>query len=167
LTDGQPASCSNNTIATSAAVAEAVADRIPTYVIGVGSSLSNLNTIAAAGGTESAFIVAVDDPAATQASFSAAINSIRGDVLSCDMPMPPPPQGESLDPDKVNIVMSTAGEQVTLKQNPTCDGGGWRYDDPESPTIVQLCPSTCGTVQALQNVSIDVVFGCATRVVVR
>src|SRR5262249_54229158 len=58
-TDGDPQECDTN-LANIDAIAAAGFNgtpKIPTFVIGVGSSLSNLNGIAAAGGSMAAFLV--------------------------------------------------------------------------------------------------------------
>ncbi len=75
-----------NTIAAASAEAAAVAAEIPTYVIGVGDSLDNLNAIAEGGGTAPAILVTIDDPAKTQAEIrQTAINQIRGKEIACNI----------------------------------------------------------------------------------
>jgi hypothetical protein len=164
VTDGVPVSCAGNNITNTANEAEAVADRIPTYVIGVGKELSNLNAIAQAGKTEEAFLVAVDDPTKTRTALLEQINSIRGEVISCEVPMPKPPAGRQLDPDKVYVEYSSSSGTVNLDYNPKCTGGtGWHYDSADKPTQVELCERTCATVKAQRTAGVNVVFGCVTR----
>jgi hypothetical protein len=75
--------------------------------------------------------VQVNDPEQTQTDFQAAIDQIREQVVSCNIAIPPPPDGETLDPNKVNVELTLGGTVVPLSQNVTCeDGVGWRYDDP-------------------------------------
>src|SRR4030095_1180563 len=74
VTDGEPSDCQDK-IADSAAVVGAIKDRIPTFVIGVGSALTSLNAIAVAGGTGSAFILSTGDPVVTTQAFKDAINT--------------------------------------------------------------------------------------------
>ncbi len=168
VTDGEPVSCRNNTISNTAMAAAAVADQIPTYVIGVGDSLTSLNTIAEGGGTDEAFIVTVDDPEKTRTELLDAINLIRGEALSCDIDIPAPPAGKRLDPDKVNVQFTAADQDpVSLKYGTECSGDTeWRYDDPAKPTTIQLCESACSQVKADPNGKLDVVFGCVNRDVV-
>lgn len=168
VTDGEPFSCQGNTIENTAKAAATVADRIPTYVIGVGKELASLDAIAVGGGTDKAFIVALDDPEQTRKSLLDAINLIRGKSISCELDIPPPPAGKTLDPDKVDVQFSGDGKPVTsLKYGTECTGDtAWRYDDPKAPKSIQLCDATCEAVKADAKGKLDVVFGCVDRVVV-
>lgn len=96
VTDGEPYGCGNgNSIDATAAAAAKVAATIPTYVIGVGKELASLNQIAQSGGTDKAFIVALDDPEQTRKDLLDAINLIRGKSISCELAIPPPPRARS------------------------------------------------------------------------
>lgn len=173
VTDGQPFGCGNqgNNINNTAMAAAEVADRIPTYVIGVAdesNSLDSLDAIAEGGGTDKAFIVEVDNPEQTRTELLDAINLIRGQAISCELPIPSPPAGKKLDPDKVDVQFTPSGEAATpLKYGAECSGDvAWRYDDADKPTKVLLCDATCNTVKADPMGKLDVVFGCVDRVVV-
>lgn len=74
-------------------IATAAASTVPTYVVGVGNSLANLNQIALGGGTKQAVVVSVGDPAKTQTELAAAIKTIRMSALSCDYKIPSAPAG--------------------------------------------------------------------------
>jgi hypothetical protein len=173
VTDGDPVSCKDNTIENTAKAAQAVADHIPTYVIGVGDSLTSLNSIAVGGGTDKAFIVKVDDPnqtpADTRKDLLAAVNLIRGKSIACDLPIPAPPAGKKLDPDKVNVQFTASGQPgSSLKYGTSCTGDtAWHYDDPAKPTKILLCDDTCSAVKADPMGKVDVVFGCVDRQVVQ
>lgn len=166
VTDGEPAECGDeNTIEAAAAEAAAVAGEIPTYVIGVGDALDNLNAIAQAGGTGSAILVAVEDPAKTQGDLTAAINQIRNKELSCNISLPLPPAGQVFDPSRVNVSFTPQdGEPEVLFYDQDCVAGGWRYNDPANPTQIALCESTCGAVTANQANQLNIILGCATAV---
>jgi hypothetical protein len=173
VTDGDPFSCKDNTIANTAKAAQAVADHIPTYVIGVGDSLTSLNAIAEGGGTDKAFIVKVDDPmqtpAQTRKDLLDAVNLIRGKSIACDLPIPAPPAGKKLDPDKVNVQFTPSGQSgAPLKYGTACTGDtAWHYDDAAKPTKILLCDDTCSLVKADPMGKVDVVFGCIDREVVQ
>jgi hypothetical protein len=169
VTDGEPYGCDGNTITATAAAAKAVAAHLPTYVIGVGAELDSLNAIAVGGGTEKAFIVALGDATKTQKALLDAINLIRGKSLSCELPLPAPPAGKKLDPDKVNVQFTGTGQAaMPLKYGTACSGDtAWHYDDATKPTKVLLCDDTCGTVKADPTGKLDVVFGCVDRQVVQ
>ena len=181
VTDGDPgfyvngqfvAGCANNDIAhvaTAAKAAFAATPSIPTYVIGVGPSLQNLDAIAAAGGTSKAYVVSVADPASTQKSFLAALTSVRSQTVTCDFALPPPPPGQVLDKDRVNVAYTANGTETVLSYSADCAAGtGWRYDDPNAPTRVELCPSSCAAAQADRTSGkLTIAFGCQTTGVTR
>jgi len=170
VTDGEPYGCGITTDAQSQAEignvvsdVSAVAASIPTYVIGVGPSVSNLNAVAAAGRT-TALQVTVGNPAQTTSDLLAAMATIRGQLASCDFAIPAPPDGRTLDFDKVFVLRTPSGQPAaTLPYNQTCSGPGWRYDDPKTPTKVLLCDATCNVVKADPGGKIDVQFACVSR----
>lgn len=93
---------------------------------------------------------------------------VQGATLACEYPIPPPPDGEEFDPDKVNVQFDDgAGGNLDIGR---VDGpadcpnvaDGWYYDDPANPTTIIVCPQTCTTIQGFAMASIDIQFGCAT-----
>jgi len=169
-TDGYPKGCdANNTIAEAAKLADAAFKgkvSIPTYVLGVGPNLNDLNSIAMSGGTSKAFLIDTTQDAAAQ--LSAALASIRTTVLvGCTYTVPPPPAGQTLDPTKVNVTYTDdKGKVTTVLQDPpgtTCDSGmGWEYS--ANNTQIDLCGSLCDSIKANPGGSLQVLFGCATQV---
>ena len=160
--------CANNDVTHVAAAAKsafAATPSIPTYVIGVGPNLLDLNTIAAAGGTKQATMISVSDPTLTAKSMQSALTSIRAQSLSCDFGLPLPPTGQMLDTHAVNVAFTNgAGVENVLAYNSDCAGGtGWRYDDLAAPTKVELCGATCGTARADTAGKITIAFGCSTK----
>ena len=165
VTDGLPDSnCNNSSVSNVKSLAASVAATIPTYVIGVGDELTNLNDIATGGGTKSALIVSVANPSQIQADFTKAINQIKASALTCDYAIPAAPSGETFDRSKVNVQHSPAGgAPSTLSYNQACTGGtGWQYDDATNPTRILLCASSCDNVKADAG-KVDILFGCATQ----
>lgn len=174
VTDGQPYSCGNynNDIRHTASAAAAVADHIPTYVIGVedeNNALSALNDIAVAGGTEQAFIVNVAEPEQTRTSLLDAINLIRGQAISCDLEIPAAPPGKTFKDDEVDVQFTPdGGAAVKLAYGTDCTGdAGWHYDNLDDPKRILLCDSACSTVKADPKGKLDVVFMCDKRQVVQ
>lgn len=141
---------------------------VRTYVIGVGEQLVSLNAIAAAGGTEGAFLV--DGDQGTQQAFIDALNAIRGKALSCEVKIPPPPAGQTLDPGKVNVELALDAMKTTFTYVPDaagCAGApeSWYYDNPANPTQIILCTAACKKVQAAgDQAELNVAFGCASIV---
>ena len=90
--------------------------------------------------------------------------------LPCDYPIPEPPEGENLDPGKVNVVYTdgngTPIDIYNVDNAAACllDTGGWYYDDPNNPTSIHLCPASCDVVSVDAVGKIDILFGCETLV---
>jgi hypothetical protein len=168
VTDGEPFDCPNGKrtpIGSVATVVASIAPAIPTYVIGV-SNVNNLGTLATAGGTGTPFIVDVTDPVQTQQQFTDAVNLIRGSAVPCDVDIPPPPTGQTLDPGLVNVQFTpVSGSPTIIPMSADCSGTqAWRYDDPTAPTRILLCPDACQSVKSQFGGRLEVAFGCATQI---
>jgi hypothetical protein len=172
-TDGNPSGCANNTVPNIAnnLVAPAFAGNpsVMTFVIGVGNSLTSLNQIAQAGGTNTAFIVdtAGADPGG---QFLAAMKAIETSVLlGCQYAVPTPTTGEPFDPSKVNVQFTPNGSTATslgrVADANACTptAGGWYYDNPSAPKQIILCPSSCTAINAGTGATVEIVLGCATH----
>ncbi len=175
-TDGEPYGCgvegSNlyakqvQAVKDAAAAVAAVAADIPTYVIGVGPSVTLLNDVAVAGGTAPYLAVTVGDPSKTTADLLAAMTAIRGQLASCDFPIPTPTDGRKIDYNKVKVELkpSGGGATQTIPYNPDCTGGlGWHYDNTAAPTKVDFCGGTCTAVQADAGGEVTVSFTCEVQ----
>jgi hypothetical protein len=169
-TDGDPEECDTNLTDIDAIAAAGLAGtpKVLTFVIGVGSSLTNLNGIAAAGGTTSAFIV--DTTGNINQQFLAAMNAIRGSgALGCRYSIPLPTTGS---PDYGNVTVTytpTGGspkQMMHVADMAACPASGdaWYYDSNSAPTQIILCSSTCTTVSADKTGEIDVYTPCAVVV---
>ncbi len=169
-TDGDPSSCDTN-LTNIDAIAAAAANGTPkvlTFVIGVGSSLANLNGIAAAGGTMQAFIVDTNQNVNQQ--FLDALNKIRGTALGCTYKIPLP---ESGTPDFTTVnVQYVPGNgmgaqvipQVANKAACPTSGNAWYYDNANAPTQIVLCQATCTAITSDSHGEVDVLTGCKTIV---
>ena len=166
VTDGQANGCEVRTEAIAGLAADALAsDNIRTYAIGLTGSLDDeINSIAMAGGTTQGIFVA--DGANTQQQLLDALAGIRGQVLDCDIPLPQPKGGQSIDPTKVNVNVTNNGTQSTLPQvaNATSCAAtpGWYYDDGVNPTRIILCPASCDAVTVDVSATLDILLGCET-----
>lgn len=106
-----------------------------------------------------------------QAVFDAlSTEVIGGTQLACEFDIPEPPNGESFDPDKVNVDFDDGlGGTLSI---PRVDSAaecaavvdGWYYDNPAAPTRIVMCPQTCEKAQVAKNGSINIAFGCETIV---
>jgi len=119
---------------------------IPTYVLGVGPSLDNLDQIAAAGGTEHAYLVADD----SSSGVLDALNRVRASAtIPCELPIDV--SASDLHFDKTSVVTLDGGCELTqlarVESAADCDGGGFYFDEAASPSSILLCESTCGDVK--------------------
>ena len=90
--------------------------------------------------------------------------------LPCEYAIPAPPDGETLDPAKVNMEFTAQGttEPMILPRAPSeadcMTNAAWFYDDPAAPAQLRLCPAACELAQA--GGTVDIAFGCETVVIV-
>jgi hypothetical protein len=109
----------------------------------------------------------------TQVFGSLSDAVIASAPLPCDYAIPPPPTGMSFDRTKVNVKYTPQGADPAsvqpygkVKDADACgDEDGWYFDDDTNPTKVMLCPTTCAAVGGGEGGAVDVLFGCATVVV--
>jgi hypothetical protein len=169
---GEENNADPNTVKVAPAAAEAKAaltasTPVRTFVIGVGESLDALDVIAAAGGTNKAFLVDTSQ-GNTTAAFTEALDAIRGTVFSCELAIPKPPNDSAINADKVNVTRGGSSDVPLGRVDgaSACAGAkdGWYYDDAAAPKKVILCPDVCDAVKADAGGTVDVAFGCDTRV---
>lgn len=93
---------------------------------------------------------------------------IQGATLACEFTIPPPPEGESFNPDQVNVEFDDGAGNILeigrVDSAADCAAvmDGWYYDDPDDPMSILVCPQTCDTVQGFQGASVSIKFGCDT-----
>ena len=108
----------------------------------------------------------VDDLVEPELLDRLAEQVIIGAKVGCDYEIPPPPAGETLDPGAVNVVYSNPSQSLTFPRVPdgaSCGNNmAWTYDNPASPTRVELCPAACDVVEVDAEAVVDVLFGCET-----
>lgn len=171
VTDGIPETPASNCGASLEDAVQAATDcsqsglnPIKIYVLGVGRALQNLDQIAAAGGTERAYLVEGGNVAV---SVLEALNAIRSAAaIPCQLTIPESNGGE-LDFNQVNVGLCDAGgtPQPTyyVADEASCGtDGGWYYDDPGSPESIHLCDVSCATVSQ-PGASLFYSVGCATQ----
>jgi Mg-chelatase subunit ChlD len=146
-TDGEPncapgqRSTTTNVQGTVDAIAAATAAGFPTYVIGIGPSVGNLDNFAAAGGTGNYY------PATSPESLTDAFASISELVATCtftsDEPAP--------DPDNVAVYLNK-------KLVPEDDVDGWSLGS-DLQTIT-LHGAACDEAMSASGSSVQILFGC-------
>ncbi len=121
------------------------------YVLGVGPSLTNLRVIAEAGGTNDAYLADLDNSQQVLDALFAVRNRAQ---LPCNLSL----SREALDGQDVDLAAANVGyldadcghvAVSAVTDADACDDGqGWYFDDPEAPSRIHLCASTCGDVKA-------------------
>lgn len=172
VTDGEPqgpaSQCSGvdpesfEAIADLAANALHRANPVYTFVVGLrGVELDFANAVAEAGGTDQAFAIVGDNPAA---ALSDALDTIRAKALPCSYELPSdladPQSGVTID--EVNVEITVDGDENNIPRNDDCDGAGWYYDDPSVPTEILLCPDSCDDLRSDPVSELNIVLGCST-----
>ena len=97
-------------------------------------------------------------------TLTAAIAKIRGQALGCVYELPDPPQGEMIDPGKVNVDLTVDGTTTGLPKradssNPCTDSGCWDYTDDGK---VELIGKACEDITNAVNGKVDIIVGCDT-----
>jgi hypothetical protein len=142
---------------------------VQTFVIGVGSALTELDKIAAAGGSTKATLI--DSTGQNTSSlFVEALNQVRVTALPCSYAIPIPQAG-TINFSKVNVAyknpdgsIKTAFVNVGSPAGCLAGRAGWYYDNPSKPTQVVLCANSCDEVKATHTGRVDVLYGCDTVV---
>lgn len=175
LTDGYPQGCPStpDDIDEVATEIKKYSNTVPVYVIGVSDkkdNLKDLQKLADAGKTKLT-LVDTSDPAKTQKAFLDRINEIRSTTLSCDVTLPPAPDGMELDLMKINVTFTLAdGTKQPLTYDENCtDGTGrsWHFDSVTAPTKISLCAMTCDVYERQPTSKVTVEFGCQRHDVVK
>lgn len=175
-TDGLPTECTPLTIPNVAGIAAegaALDPSIRTFVIGVfgpedADAPGNLDAIAEAGDTDSAYIVDTGGDVSQQ--FYDALDEIRSTGLSCEFRIPEPQTGDKLDYGYVNVEFTDSSGTTTrllkVSDESACDPsmGGWYYDDEAAPSRIVVCPSSCTTLETSAGGSVQIQLGCITEV---
>jgi hypothetical protein len=90
-------------------------------------------------------------------------------TLPCSFERPEAPEGEEFDKLRVNVVVKPGdGSQRVVpyvEQRSNCDGPGWYYDDPENPTRIDTCPVTCTRLEANDQATVEIAYGCQTIII--
>jgi|GEM_PF-1726972 len=136
------------------------------YVLGVGPSLTNLNQIAKAGGTETAYLAELDN----RDQVLDALQRIRISAqIPCGFELAPSISGAELDYQASTVAYVEADcthAGITRTEGPEgCDeeARGYYFDNPEAPTRIDLCPATCSEVRA-QGQQLFYSIGCPLEV---
>jgi hypothetical protein len=162
-TDGDPSICAPHDLESArTAVAAGFVEDIPTFVVGISADAANLTMIAEAGGTDAPILLGEN----VQDDLAAALTAIRDVKADCEIELPAAPGGQELNPRKVNVTLTPPGsEAVVLPRvhDDICnDAEAWRYDAPDHPTRIDLCPRACARARESGGVELHLELGCET-----
>ena len=75
---------------------------------------------------------------------------------------------DGADPDQLNLLLEIDGAAgLLLVRSPSLDdcdpaASGWYYDDPDTPTTIELCPTACDSLGPAMSVVATLQTGCPT-----
>ncbi len=92
-----------------------------------------------------------------QAELQTVLETIAGAISDCVFALP---EGEDVDPDKVNVVIDTPEGPIEVYRD-TTHTDGWDYTD-ATQTKIQLFGPACELYQSLTGDRITIVLGCNT-----
>ncbi|MBN1656675.1 MAG: VWA domain-containing protein [Deltaproteobacteria bacterium] len=192
ITDGLPTAC-NGDFSTLAGIASEGFNSDPsvkTYAIGmIGADFTLLNQIGQNGGTDCApsdsqtFACDVTAGMTLLEAFELIreyIVETRVEIrvetqyvkLDCQWEIPPPPEGETFDREKVNVEFSSTGLEsdkrylAKVESEDKCEGElAWYYDDPQDPKQIIACPTACSLIEEADLGKIRVLLGCESMVI--
>ncbi len=159
-TDGQPTVC---TVQSASGLAQIAADgangtpSVKTFTIGVFEAQDKpggpnvVNAIAAAGGTQQAFVIDASNPN-VQAEFLKALNSIRGSALGCQYKIPETDAG-MLNYNEVNVEYIAAPAwgvrgvpEAQQRRDLPCHRQRLVLRRQHEPDLILPCSKTCDKV---------------------
>jgi hypothetical protein len=92
-----------------------------------------------------------------------ALAAIIGQITSCDLVVPAPTEeGQEVDPDKVNVILTPfeeSAEVIARTSDDSCTDG-WTYGD--SFDTITLCENTCLRLRENARSGIELLFGCGS-----
>ena len=106
--------------------------------------------------------------------WSAIFNEIANSIvtrLSCEYPVPEPPDGETVDENAVNVLYFPGenGPQETILRDNTagCEDGadGWQWNAAKDKIL--LCGPTCERIKNDPDGRVEIKFGCETEDVIK
>ena len=158
VTDGTPDPCGPEVTGAAAAAGEAFrTDHLETYVLGVGPGATNLDSIAAAGGTFHAYSALADEGILSQ--FATIAATMRRCHFFFPMVLP--------DNQLFRVVMAIDDDMGGRQLLPRLEDGtycrqnpGWFFNSPTSPAYAKLCSAACDAVLQHADRKATAQIGC-------
>jgi hypothetical protein len=135
---------------------------VRTYVLGVGGPNADLDAVAVAGGTGTAYL------SDQSGDLLPSLNLIRDTALPCDIE---PESGVDASSDFINVDVRYQSDKVEsfvrVSRAADCHPGKrdeWYSEVEDSGTAkVRLCPESCNYARLLAGAFVEVVYGCKSR----
>jgi hypothetical protein len=136
---------------------------IQTYTIGIdngaNAAAKQLLQDIADGGRGKAYFVSAQG--STTSQFGAYLNEIRNASASCELVVD---QSNPIDPTNIRLNYTQGGtttvQQLTQLTGASACGAGFYLDNPDTPTKVTLCPTTCAQVRGDSGAKLTLSLGC-------
>lgn len=103
----------------------------------------------------------------TAQEMADTISQVRGDVLGCVFELPTPPEGQTIDVDRVNVEYTHDGTTVSplpRRSDPSdpCDTNEcWDYNADDD---IEILGAACANIQGASSVQVKIITGCQTIV---
>ncbi len=186
MTDGEPTSCTlSESVSRDELQAHFTATGVRTYAVGMDGAGFDWLEVVATGGNGGLHTSKIGNLTNTCGNGKAScyhwnVGNGDGSVLleafsqitrlaaGCSFKMPTT-DGGIVDPNKIKLEYLPQGKtpatnlnRVTNLAACTTDGGtgGFYFDDNTNPKLIQLCPTSCGTLQADIEGKVNVLVGC-------
>lgn len=92
------------------------------------------------------------------AALRAGLNTVLGVVSPCSFSFAEPPDGMTIDPSKINVLLSDGREDTLIVRDDVGDcTEGWQLTADDR---ILLCSDTCERVQSNPGITVDLTFGC-------
>lgn len=88
------------------------------------------------------------------------LKAITGSVSNCTYNVPTP-ENEMVDPDKVNVIITTSDGEQTIGKDSTHQNG-WDYTD-DSKSKIQIYGAPCDAINQGPSASVKIALGCQTK----
>jgi hypothetical protein len=104
-------------------------------------------------------------PGSFSVSLNQALGRILGETKVCSFDVPQPPNEQTVDPNEVNVILTSAsGDAEVVGRGDNDCTEGWRYRQEQQ--VIELCPESCESYQQSTLSKVEVLFGCEAAPVI-
>jgi hypothetical protein len=107
--------------------------------------------------------------------FDSLATAIVKDAIpvACEYTIPQAPDNKPFDKTKLNVSYTAGGgakeDFFAVGSQAECSAqtGSWFYDNNDNPTRVVICPQACTRVQADDHATMQLIFNCQTKILIK